>query len=292
VLKSERMEEGMCGRKLAGGAFVSICLCAIFVSAMLLEAQALNVGVSLGNTFVYDRTAVFTSDNGGLPSPDLLEINQTSYIQVDITEVNGVVISSNVFTHFKNGTQLGGNVTCNIETGETTGGPPFIESNLGPNSLVNPAASEPWAINETVTRTYKDSTRETNHLRFEFNGTSDYVGEYTSVYDYWFDKSTGACVEYTSEFINYGATTIVSSKLISTNLWQTSEKLPSNSGENNTLVVPAIAAVIVVVVIVAALVVFRKRRTNKPTETTEQVEQETAETKPVKLKSKTAKKER
>ena len=80
-----------------------------------------------------------------------MEQNQTEWIRVTVTGVSGSQILTQITTHYQNGTEISSDGSSNIETGEGSGGPPFIGADLGKNGLINPSASEPWYINETVT---------------------------------------------------------------------------------------------------------------------------------------------
>jgi hypothetical protein len=188
------------------------------MSIALAQAQTV-VGVSQGNVFEYDIVSHWDSLFSDTVPAELLELNQTQWIRVTVTGVSGSTISTRVITHYRNGTEIGSDGSCNIDTGENPGGPPFISTNLDKNDLVNPSAAEAWYINETVTRTYKGGARETNHLNVEFTGNSSDVGEFSTVYDYYFDKSTGVLVEYTSELSYTGLTSITQSKITSSNVW-------------------------------------------------------------------------
>jgi hypothetical protein len=204
--------------KLAIGASLLILLCFTIMGTTMVQAQT-TIGVSQGDVFEYDIVYHWNSLYTDATPAELLELNQTEWIRVTVTGLSGSLISTQITTHYRNGTEISSDGSCDIETGDSSGGPPFIGANLGRNDLVNPAASEPWYINETVTKTYEDGTRETNHLNLEFVENSSDVGEFVTIYDCYFDKSTGALVEYTREFSYTGLTSIIQSKIISSNVW-------------------------------------------------------------------------
>ena len=56
-------------------------------------------------------------------------------------------------------------------------------------------------------------------MKLEDIGNSPEVGEFSRIYEYYFDKSTGALVEYSFEFSYTGLTSIVRSKLVASNVW-------------------------------------------------------------------------
>jgi hypothetical protein len=176
-------------------------------------------GVSQGNVFEYDMVSHYDSIYTDTAPAELVELNQTQWIRVTVTGVSGVQISTRTVTHYKNGTETNSDGSCDLETGENSGGPPFIGANLGKGSLINPSASERWYVNETAVRTYRDGTRETNHLLLQSVQNFSDVGEVYLTYDYYFDKTTGALVEYTSEVYYSGVTSTTTSKIISSNVW-------------------------------------------------------------------------
>jgi len=196
-----------------------ILLCLAMTAMTMVQGQT-TVGVSEGNVFEYNMVSYFSSLYTDTTPEELLDINRTQWIRVTITGVSGSTISMRTTTHYQNGTETSSQGSCNIDTGENTGAsPPFISANLGKGSLVNPSASEKWYINETVTRTYKDGSRQTNHLKLTYTQNSTDVGEFTRTYEYYFDKNTGALVEYTYSFSYTGLSSTTHSAIISSNVW-------------------------------------------------------------------------
>jgi hypothetical protein len=204
--------------KVAVGVSLVFLLCFATMSITLAQAQTV-VGVSQGNVFEYDIVSHWSSLFTDTVPAELVELNQTEWIRVTVTGVSGSQIQTQSVAHYRNGTEISSDDSCDIETGEISGGLPFIAANLGKGSLVNPSAPEKWYINETVTKTYKDGSRETNHLNLEYTGNSSDIGEFSTIYNYYFDKNTGALVEYSSEFSYSGVTSITQSKIISSNVW-------------------------------------------------------------------------
>jgi len=248
--------------RLAIGAFLLFLLCFTISGITIAQTQTV-VGVTQGNVFEYDMSSSFSSTLTSTPPAELVELNQTEWIRVTVTGVSGSQISTQVTTHYRNGTEISSDGSSDIETGEGSGGPPFIGANLGKNDLINPSASEPWYINETVTRTYNDIPRETNHLRLEHTEQSDNVGEYTQIYEYYFDKSTGALVEYTSEISFTGQTSITQSKLTSSNVWLVHGDGGTQQDahtDTSTIMYVAAAAAAIIIAIVAAAIILKKRK--------------------------------
>jgi len=204
--------------KLAIGAFLLFLLCSTIMGITLAQAQTV-VGVKQGDVFEYSMRSFWTCTFMDTPPADLVELNQTEWIRVTVTEVSGSQIKIQLTTHYRNGTEVNSDEICDIETGEQSGGPPLIGANLGESDLIYPSAAEPWFVHYTIIRDYVNSQRETNYLKLEDIGNSPEVGEFSRIYEYYFDKSTGALVEYSFEFSYTGLTSIVRSKLITSNVW-------------------------------------------------------------------------
>ncbi len=241
--------------------FLMLFIGLILATSIMVKVNAEEVGVSEGNTFEYDMVVYLTAFDS--PPADLLERNQTKSITVTVLDVSGSNISMRLTTQFQNGSEITADGWCDIETGQTTG-LPFIGANLQRNDAINPSADEPWYVNETVTRNYKDGPRDTNHLKLEYTGTTEDVGEVKSVLEYYFDKSTGAVVEYTTQVSYIGFSSIIQSKLISSNVWSVSGEPsqtdgPSAGSSTPTTLYIATAVIVIIIAVIAILVMRRKK---------------------------------
>ncbi len=236
---------------------------------LLVCVKAQVLGVSQGNVFEYNIVVHWSSSSESTPAT-LLEVNKTKTLTVTVSQVSGPLISTKILTTYQNGTQTTADASSNIVTGEVTG-LPFIGANLEKNDLVNPSATEHWYINETITRTYQNETRETNHLIIEDIGTSNDVGAIRNSYEYYFDKSTGVLVQYINE-ISYGDTNQkTESILLASNVWQVSAdpiqnqdnptNSPSNSPTNSpTILYIVLAVVAILIAAIAITLVLRKKK--------------------------------
>jgi hypothetical protein len=204
--------------KLAIGAFLLFLLCPTIMGITLAQPQTV-VGVKQGDVFEYSMRSFWTCTFMDTPPADLVELNQTEWVRVTVTEVSGSQIKTQITTHYRNGTEINSDEICDIDTGELSGGPPFISANLDKNGIINPSNPEPWFVNETITTYYEDTVREVNLLKFEETGILSEVGEYIRITEYYFDKDTGVLVEYFYEFSYTGLTSITQSKLIASNVW-------------------------------------------------------------------------
>src|SRR4030042_6337252 len=181
-------------KKLSFAAFLLALLCFTMVGSVW--AQTRLPGVFQGNTFSYDVTAFWSSnDPSGVVPADLLEINQTEYYRVTISAVSGAEITTETVWHFTNGTETSSFGTINVETGISTGEFwAIVAGNLGVNDRLHPSGQNYITVNETVMRDYLGGARETNHLILTLQDSDD-TGHFLEHVDYYFDKQTGMLVQ-------------------------------------------------------------------------------------------------
>jgi hypothetical protein len=189
------------------------------IGVTMVQAQA-TVGVKKGDEFEYKTYSTFHSTLFDAPSPDLVELNQTQWQRVTVTDVSGSKISVQVLTHYKNGTEDVMDGFCDVYTGETTVAQvAFIGADLNSYDTINPSASEPYYVNATLFRDYKDGQRETNLLEFDVTGENEQVGTYSRITQYYFDKTTGVLVEFFYSFYYTGLETTIYFYIVSSNVW-------------------------------------------------------------------------
>jgi hypothetical protein len=194
-------------------------LCFAMIGVMMVQAQA-TVGVKKGDEFEYKTYAIFYSDLLDTPPSDLVELNKTQWQRVTVTDVSGSKISVQVLTHYKNGTEDVVDGFCDVDTGETTVAQvAFIGADLTAYDTINPSASEPFYVNATLVRDYKNGQRETNLLEFDVTGENEQVGTYSRITRYYFDKATGVLVEFFYDFYYTGLETAIYFNIVSSNVW-------------------------------------------------------------------------
>lgn len=199
-------------------------------------AQTRTVGVSQGDQFKYGNINVeWNSDNPNATiHSSLKDMNHTEYISIFVKDVSGTNVTCEMTQHFQDGTEDTEQGYIDVDTGNASNLTflpfPFISAGLQKNDSIY--TSEYYAegyINETVTRTYPDGTRETNHL----NITSEYSGEQQYRYladNFYWDKPTGTLVEVTETSIHesggYTNSYSISVKITQSNKWTIPEFPP------------------------------------------------------------------
>ncbi len=188
-------------------------------------AQTLMAGVAVGNTFTYDVASFWSSSDPNATIPiDLVDVNQTEYLQVVINGVSGSLVSTLYTYHFKNGTETSSGGGMNLETGESNGGFWAITAaDLSVNERIHPLGQDTITVNETMIRNYLGVERETNRLITEYRENDTDVRM-----DRYFDKKTGMLVELRDEtsYVNPTRTITVFWKIKETNVWSSPQAFP------------------------------------------------------------------
>jgi hypothetical protein len=206
------------------------------LSAMIVTtaaAQERTAGVTEGDWFTYEVDACWNSNDPNAIYPPVdyenWEItNQTEWAKMEITSVSGTNVSVQYLTHFENGTEDIGDGYIDVATGdESNAALTIIAANLDANdNLYTSGDYSMWTINDTITRTYQDGVRNTNHINmtFEFswteNETEYYITQFVNLY--W-DKETGILVEDSFEYYNqtgeYLTTWSAGSRITDSSVW-------------------------------------------------------------------------
>jgi hypothetical protein len=192
----------------------------VLALVMAASAQPRTVGVSVGNTWRYSTAADWSStDPTAKPPPDVVEYNDTEWLQVTVTGVSGTNISAQMTAHFKNSTEESESGWIDIDTGNNENMTyMIISANLTVGDPIYTVSLANWLLNETVQRTYLNGLRETNHV----NTTSSTAVQYLASNLYW-DKETGIFVELSTQNIfqvsNYTTSWSMGLQIISSNIW-------------------------------------------------------------------------
>jgi hypothetical protein len=243
-----------------------------FISAFLLStmvvttaaAQERTVGVAEGDWFTYEIDASWNSTDPNAPFPpqaygEWETMNETERVKMTIMDVSGTNVSFQYLMDYKNGTEGIGDGYIEVDTGNNANATlMLIAANLGVNdTLYTSGEYSMWTINETITRTYPDVVRNTNHVNMTY-GHSWTVNEtechyYFSVNFYW-DKETGMLVEDSFEESNqteeYLTTWSLVSTIIDSSVWVIPE-------------FPAGSSMLIIAVIVTVTIISIERRLTK-----------------------------
>ncbi|MCW4017519.1 MAG: hypothetical protein NWF00_02360 [Candidatus Bathyarchaeota archaeon] len=173
-------------------AFVLVFLFALTVGSVFAQIQAVP-GVSVGDTFTYESTYLWSSSNAGEVVPAYLVAQNESTLQITVQTVTGSTAVLQQVLTYKNGTQHTSTEANEVNSG-ITGTILLYAANLSAGGLLFPGSTElPFVINSTSFRDYMGSFRETNHIEVNNTGIEGIVYSYMNLY---FDKQTGVLVEY------------------------------------------------------------------------------------------------
>jgi hypothetical protein len=182
-----------------------ILLFFLFATVMKVSAQTRTVGVRVGNSFKYSVSVNWSSnDPNATPDSNLVNDNNTLWGELTITGISGTNITVQSTTDYKNGTEVTMGGWKDVNTGATNMSmlPSIISANLTAGDSVYASSSyTSWIINETVSRTYSDVTRDTNHMNIPPSNNTQ-----NTAYDFYWDKSTGVFIETLLENTNQTGT--------------------------------------------------------------------------------------
>ena len=174
--------------------------------------------LKVGDSFTYHLTGISTSQNPVIQSPmgySLSMYNQTDYWKFTITTVSGRTVSYNWVWRYINGTEKKGTDTVDLLSGKETAPMGFwlvYAPKLEVGDLLFPTGSYRYTVNQTDSRTYTDTTRESN---FWFQKDNDFdLG-------FYFDKQTGVLesLNCTVSYNNPKSVETLIWKLVNTNVW-------------------------------------------------------------------------
>ena len=162
------------------------------------NAQVRTAGVSEGDWFKYNLSMDFDSllnmTSEEFPFADFL-IGET--VTLTIQNVSGTNVTGVFIIEYENGTEYSQSGSVDLTTGEGDLRSWLIAADLNAGDpLYNSEPDE--MINETSVQTYFWGARETNHLIYSYNFTSEEDYSYLSVDMFW-DKETGVVTKLSFE---------------------------------------------------------------------------------------------
>jgi len=256
---------------------ISLLVVLAFSAVGQALAQSQQVGVHVGDKFVYGITAVWTASDPNAKVPaGLAEANKTVTFNVTVSAVQNPNVTAAIAWSFSNGTVVNSTVTVNVDSGEVdyVPGMPLFEgfyyANLGEFEPLRPNGNF-IVINQTVSVDYASGVRDTSFVQFTFPTSASYnitTGSQTTTY--YIDKVAGVQVRRIDEAASLDPVTSlfqsakVTWTLKETNLWTvTSSQNPTPSPSPTipefpqTMMLPIVAATFLAVTV--GLAVYRRR---------------------------------
>ncbi len=229
-----------------------------------VAAQERVPGISAGDEFTFSQQSYWASNDPIVPIPaGLADINMTDYYRVTITGVSGSNVSTHTKWQFLNGSSIELDGSVSTKTTAYQGGYwAIIGSNLNQGDRIHPNFQQDMSIiNETVTWSYQDYQRQTNHVTLNFlNEQSDIPNAtYTETVDTYFDRQTGALVHLSDihAYHNPDVVYMVTWQLVSQNAW-------TGADSTQSFVLPIIVATIIVLFILTlGVIIYRKKKAIK-----------------------------
>ena len=182
--------------------FSLICLFLLFPVVVTASGATRMVGVAKGDFFKYGDITV--SGNSTTAPTGYETFNQMLWMETNVTGVFGTNITGQVTVHYKNGTETTNGGLVDVDTGAGENLTIwFISANLGLNDTVYNSSSYSTAtINNTASKAYLGGVRETNFMNITYFSTVDANQNYSENVLWYWDKSTGAFVELSLDYLH------------------------------------------------------------------------------------------
>ena len=164
----------------------------------LTFAQVRTVGVEEGDWFKYNLTLDYDQELN-LTSEDFPLANFLVGEQITFTieDISGTNVAGVFSVTYENGTEYSQNGSIDLVTGEGDLRNWLISTDLTAGDSLYASETEEM-INETITQTYYWGSRETNHLIYSFNFSSEEDYSYLRADMFW-DKELGVVTELSFE---------------------------------------------------------------------------------------------
>ena len=234
----------------------------IFVLALLLSGSVLTSviaqpripGVVAGNWLKYGDVSVYWNcSDPSQPIPHWLEeLEEMEYGIISIVHVYLTNVTCELRNHFKNGTDLTTGGYVDIDTGEGENLTMYvISANLDKDHAIYTSGDNAdLKINETITRTYPDGPRDTNHINITAETSSPDFYQYISINYYW-DRSTGVLAELTQEsttrYQGVNSTFSMLIRISESNVWVIPEY-------------PTLTPILLILILTVAITIYKRRR--------------------------------
>jgi hypothetical protein len=161
-------------------------------------AQVRTVGVKEGDWFKYNLDLNYDSElnltTDDFPFTDFLAGEQITFT---IENISGTNVTGFFTINYENGTEYSQNGSIDLVTGEGDLRNWLISADLSAGDSLYASPAEEM-INETLTQTYYWGSRETNHLIYSFNFSSEEDYSYLRADMFW-DKELGVVTELSFE---------------------------------------------------------------------------------------------
>lgn len=247
----------MSNLKLKSAIILACLMSAAFTAPILATAAAdYQPGVSAGQWIKYGNLVA----SGASVSPS---VNDTDWMQIDITDVSGKNVTMHMSGQYKNGTAVNQtsltDLKYNVETGWANTSIGYfvylIAANLEVSDVVpGTPLGLPMSINKTETRSYLSANRDVNiiNITMSIPATTDIA--YISVYD----KATGMLLELSMNMTSTVAPSTnmyMSFSVADTNMFATGW----TAWLQDNLIYIVIVIIVIIVVIAAAVLMRRKK---------------------------------
>lgn len=213
-------------------------------------ATEYRVGVTGGNWAKYVILSSWESTDPSVPMPQYVQdVENTSWIQINVTKISYTTVTILVTTQFKNGSKKSNINIGDVKTGSGNLSLQVVAADLTEGEKLSEAQGA-LTINKTLVETYANAPRAVNYAYQEESTPVDETGTENGLHEFHWDKSsgiiTGISIVRTFESEQYRTITKMGMKITETNIWQP-EASPGLSLELIAALAPIAIAIISIV---------------------------------------------
>ena len=234
-------------------------------SAGQTMAQTRDIGVHVGDNFVYSIHTLWSTNASATVPSYLVEINSTVFV-VNVTAVQNPNVNATIAWIFSNGTQINDLITLDVDSGAVLYFVPdtpvfqgFYVSNLVVGERLRPTGNDSSTLVQHLTvGNYSSGVRYANVVEIDSS-----VPGGTEAKTLYVDKAAGVLVQFIDYIQLPDQSDVIAWALRETNLWAVSSSqnptpLPSISEFSNSMLLPVVATMLLAVTI--GLVAYRRPR--------------------------------
>jgi hypothetical protein len=221
---------------------------------MVVSANTVTPGVSVGDVFNYNYTVSWNSTNTAAKTPDYVtELTKIQSFEIRITSISGTTVNAEFTYHYHDGTSKAETGYVDLQSGaiHLEFGYLMIAGNSNANDLLYPSGGDA-KLNSSSTRTFSSGERTI----VSFNSQDSYPTSYEEK-NINFDKVKGVAVDY--HFLS--SQTVGSAT-------ETFEETITNSNSDAWAVIPEFPVLLVPLLLLGATTLFliasKKKNILKP----------------------------
>ncbi len=229
------------------------------------SSETFKAGVSPGDNFKYAFKVFWKSPEPYQePQANVAELNNTEWVKITVHETTGPIVTMNMTTHFRNGTEINTQIWVNLLSGEGNGFGYIIAPNLEAKHLAYHMGMDKgysFLLKEELVKNYTFGERTVLHALVNNTSSDEYV---LITHDMYFDKKTGVMLEwYITQIPKYAPKASVLLVWKITEFHVTSEGAHTGQSPSSTQGILTLALIATATSLLVATLAYRRRKPKK-----------------------------